>query len=60
MAISPENIRKITIQVSTQGIDEATAALNKLAEAQDRVAASTQRMLTASEALARQKSALKK
>lgn len=38
MADSTETIRRITIQGTTQGVNEATAALNKLADAQGNVA----------------------
>lgn len=58
MAISTEVIRKITIQGSTQGVDQATAALKGLADAQGNVAvvadSSSKRALSAEAAYNRQ------
>lgn len=58
MAISTETIRKITIQGSTQGVNEATDALNRFAVAQGNVAVvsdtSAKRALSAEQAYNRQ------
>src|SRR5262245_41513100 len=65
MAITTEVIRRITVQGKTEGVDQATASLNKLAAAQDNVAKSgertavvtdlaTKRQLSAAEAYRRQ------
>jgi hypothetical protein len=59
---SLETIRRITIQGSTQGVDQATASLNKLADAQGNVAAvsdtSAKRQLSAEAAYKKQTLAL--
>src|SRR5262245_18049020 len=65
MTMTTEAIRRITLQATTQGVVEATAALNNLAKAQDNVASSgdrsavvtdivTKRQLSAAEAYRRQ------
>lgn len=58
MAITTEVIRRITIHGSTQGVDQATAALNKLAAAQGNVGVvsdeSAKRSLSAAAAYKRQ------